>query len=169
MSRSEGLFHDPPARGSPGVRPPLAPRRRTGPIAAALGLVSLSPRQPQFPSITHADADIPRVAGPAPALVRPRTDTRIATEPPAPVSETSAREPLARSARSRADVSRRGSPISSLDRALWCNTDFRRFFAGQFVTNAGDSLYTVAMLWLAFELSNSTLVTGALNAILLLP
>ena len=59
--------------------------------------------------------------------------------------------------------------MSSLDRALWCNTDFRRFFAGQFVTNAGDSLYTVAMLWLAFELSNSTLVTGALNAILLLP
>jgi MFS family permease len=59
--------------------------------------------------------------------------------------------------------------MSSLDRALWCNPDFRRFFAGQFVTNAGDSLYTVAMLWLAFELSNSTLVTGALNAILLLP
>lgn len=49
------------------------------------------------------------------------------------------------------------------------NRDFRRFFAGQFVTNAGDSLYTVAMLWLAFELTGSSLVTGALNAILLLP
>ena len=59
--------------------------------------------------------------------------------------------------------------MSALDRTLWRNPDFRRFFAGQFVTNAGDSLYTVAMLWLAFELSNSTLVTGALNAILLLP
>jgi MFS family permease len=59
--------------------------------------------------------------------------------------------------------------MSALDRALWHNADFRRFFAGQFVTNAGDSLYTVAMLWLAFELSGSTLVTGALNAILLLP
>jgi MFS family permease len=59
--------------------------------------------------------------------------------------------------------------MSALDRTLWRNTDFRRFFAGQFVTNAGDSLYTVAMLWLAFELSGSTLVTGALNAILLLP
>jgi hypothetical protein len=59
--------------------------------------------------------------------------------------------------------------MSALDRALWRNADFRRFFAGQFVTNAGDSLYTVAMLWLAFELSGSTLVTGALNAILLLP
>ena len=54
-------------------------------------------------------------------------------------------------------------------RLLWENRDFRRFFAGQFVTNAGDSLYTVAVLWLAFELSGSTLVTGALNTILLLP
>jgi MFS family permease len=54
-------------------------------------------------------------------------------------------------------------------RLLWKNRDFRRFFAGQFTTNAGDSLYTVAVLWLAFELSGSTLVTGALNAILLLP
>ena len=54
-------------------------------------------------------------------------------------------------------------------RLLWENRDFRRFFAGQFTTNAGDSLYTVAVLWLAFELSGSTLVTGVLNAILLLP
>lgn len=59
--------------------------------------------------------------------------------------------------------------MSALDRMLWRNADFRLFFAGQFVTNAGDSLYTVAMLWIAFELSGSTLVTGALNAILLLP
>jgi len=55
------------------------------------------------------------------------------------------------------------------DRELWQNRDFRRFFAGQFVTNAGDSLYTVAILWLAFEMSDSTAVTGVLNAILLLP
>ena len=54
-------------------------------------------------------------------------------------------------------------------RLLWENRDFRRFFAGQFTTNAGDSLYTVAVLWLAFELSGSTPVTGVLNAILLLP
>ena len=83
--------------------------------------------------------------------------------------ETPAGEPLARSDRSRADIFREWSPMSALDRVLWRNADFRRFFAGQFVTNAGDSLYTVAMLWLAFELSGSTLVTGALNAILLLP
>ncbi|RRJ31875.1 MFS transporter [Halocatena pleomorpha] len=59
--------------------------------------------------------------------------------------------------------------MSTPDRTLWRNADFRYFFVGQLVTNAGDSLYTVAMLWLAFELSGSTLITGTLNAILLLP
>jgi len=53
--------------------------------------------------------------------------------------------------------------------SVWRNRSFRRFFAGQFVTNAGDSLYTVAVLWLAFDLTGSTGVTGALNSILLLP
>lgn len=53
--------------------------------------------------------------------------------------------------------------------SLWHNRDFRRFFAGQFVTNAGDSLYTVAVLWIVFELSGSTVLTGIANAILLLP
>jgi MFS family permease len=53
--------------------------------------------------------------------------------------------------------------------SLWRNRDFRRFFAGQFVTNAGDSLYTVAVLWLVFELSGSTVLTGVTNALLLLP
>ncbi|WP_435344925.1 MFS transporter [Haloarchaeobius sp. HRN-SO-5] len=52
---------------------------------------------------------------------------------------------------------------------LWRNRNFRRFFAGQFVTNAGDSLYTVAVLWLVFELSGSTVLTGIANAVLLLP
>ncbi|GGL62956.1 MFS transporter [Halocalculus aciditolerans] len=59
--------------------------------------------------------------------------------------------------------------MTLLDRALWRNRRFRRFVAGQFATNAGDSLYTVAVLWVAFQLTGSTLVTGALNAILLLP
>ena len=53
--------------------------------------------------------------------------------------------------------------------SLWRNRDFRRFVAGQFVTNAGDSLYTVAVLWLVFELSGSTVLTGIANAVLLLP
>jgi len=53
--------------------------------------------------------------------------------------------------------------------SLWRNRDFRRFLAGQFVTNAGDSLYAVAVLWIVFELTGSTVLTGAVNAILLLP
>lgn len=52
---------------------------------------------------------------------------------------------------------------------LSTNVDFRRFVAGQFVTNAGDSLYTVAVLWLVYDLSGSTLLTGITSAILLLP
>jgi hypothetical protein len=54
-------------------------------------------------------------------------------------------------------------------RSLWRNRDFRRFFGGQFVTNAGDSLYTVAVLWLVHDLTGSTLLTGLANAVLLLP
>ncbi|UVE50293.1 MFS transporter [Haloferax larsenii] len=60
-----------------------------------------------------------------------------------------------------------GSPTGHS--SLWRNRDFRRFFAGQFVTNAGDSLYTVAVLWLVFDLSGSTILTGIANSILLLP
>jgi MFS family permease len=53
--------------------------------------------------------------------------------------------------------------------SLWHNRDFRRFLGGQFVTNAGDSLYTVAILWLVFQFSGSTTLTGVANAVLLLP
>ncbi|WP_338729409.1 MFS transporter [Haladaptatus sp. DJG-WS-42] len=53
--------------------------------------------------------------------------------------------------------------------SLWRNRNFRRFFAGQFVTNAGDSLYTVAVLWLVYDLSGSTVLTGLANSLLLLP
>ncbi len=37
------------------------------------------------------------------------------------------------------------------------------------MTNAGDSLYTVAVLWLVFDLSGSTVLTGIANSLLLLP
>ncbi|WP_255246161.1 MFS transporter [Halolamina sp. CBA1230] len=60
-------------------------------------------------------------------------------------------------------------PAIGRDHPLRANRDFRRFVAGQFVTNAGDSLYTVAVLWLVFELSGSTTLVGVANAILLLP
>lgn len=53
--------------------------------------------------------------------------------------------------------------------SLWTNRDFLRFFFGQFVSNAGDSLYTVAILWLVFELSGSIFLTSVANALLLLP
>ncbi len=62
-----------------------------------------------------------------------------------------------------------GVEASADEPSLWWNADFRRFLAGQFVTNAGDSLYTVAVLWLVFELSGSTVLTGIANAVLLLP
>lgn len=53
--------------------------------------------------------------------------------------------------------------------SIWRNRSFRRFFLGQFVTNAGDSLYSVAILWLVFKLSGSTFLTGIASALLLLP
>lgn len=53
--------------------------------------------------------------------------------------------------------------------SLWKNRTFLRFFLGQFVSNAGDSLYTVAILWLVFELSGSTALTGLASSLLLLP
>ncbi|MFC7072256.1 MFS transporter [Halovenus rubra] len=52
---------------------------------------------------------------------------------------------------------------------IWRNRNFLRFFMGQFVTNAGDSLYSVATLWLVFELSESTFLTGLASSMLLLP
>ncbi|MEF8937815.1 MAG: MFS transporter, partial [Halovenus sp.] len=52
---------------------------------------------------------------------------------------------------------------------LWRNWNFLRFFAGRFVTNVGDSLYSIAILWLVFELGESTALTGAANSLLLLP
>jgi MFS family permease len=52
---------------------------------------------------------------------------------------------------------------------LATNDDFRRFVAGEFVTNAGDSLYAVAVLWLVYDLTGSTALTGVASAILLLP
>jgi MFS family permease len=62
-----------------------------------------------------------------------------------------------------------GTDAEGTTPSLWRNRGFRRFFAGQFVTNAGDSLYSVALLWLVFDRSGSTTVTGVASALLLLP
>jgi len=53
--------------------------------------------------------------------------------------------------------------------SIWHNPDFRRFLSGEFVTNLGDSLYSVATLWLVFELTESSLVVGVANFLLLFP
>lgn len=45
-------------------------------------------------------------------------------------------------------------------RTLFANREFRRLFLGRLVTNAGDSLYAVAAMWLVYSLSGSTLYTG---------
>lgn len=47
-----------------------------------------------------------------------------------------------------------------MDRQLFANPDFRRLFLGRLVTNAGDSLYAVAAMWLVYSLSGSTTYTG---------
>jgi len=43
---------------------------------------------------------------------------------------------------------------------LFHNADFARLFLGRLVTNAGDSLYAVAAVWLVYTLGGSTLYTG---------
>lgn len=53
--------------------------------------------------------------------------------------------------------------------SLWRNRNFLHFFFGKFVTNVGDSLYHVATLWLVYELSESTTLTGIASSMLLLP
>lgn len=45
-------------------------------------------------------------------------------------------------------------------RRLFANPDFARLFAGRLVTNAGDSVYGVAAMWLVFSLTGSTFYTG---------
>ncbi|MBX0306043.1 MFS transporter [Haloarcula salinisoli] len=53
--------------------------------------------------------------------------------------------------------------------SLWKNREFLRLFFGQFVTNAGDSLYSVAVMWLVFTQTGSNTLTGIASSLLLLP
>lgn len=43
---------------------------------------------------------------------------------------------------------------------LKTNFDFLRLFSGHLVTNAGDSLYYIAIMWLVFEMTGSPFLTG---------
>ncbi|WP_313693657.1 MFS transporter [Halorarum halobium] len=54
-------------------------------------------------------------------------------------------------------------------RSLLGNVAFRRLFVGRLVTNAGDSLYAVAAMWLVFELTGSTFYTGLAGALTMGP
>lgn len=49
------------------------------------------------------------------------------------------------------------------------NREFRRLFAGRLVTNAGDSLYYIASMWLVFELTGSELYTGVAGFLIMAP
>ena len=54
-------------------------------------------------------------------------------------------------------------------RGLLSNANFARLFAGRVVTNAGDSLYYVASMWLVYDLTGSSFYTGLAGFLVLAP
>lgn len=54
-------------------------------------------------------------------------------------------------------------------RGLLRNADFARLFAGRVVTNAGDSFYYVASMWLVYDLTGSSFYTGLAGFLVLAP
>lgn len=54
-------------------------------------------------------------------------------------------------------------------RSLFRNITFRRLFVGRLVTNAGDSLYYVAAMWLVYDLGGSAFYTGLAGFLTLTP
>ena len=54
-------------------------------------------------------------------------------------------------------------------RSLLRNRSFVCLLAGRLVTNAGDSLYYVAAMWLTYELTGSTFFTGLVGTLTLIP
>lgn len=53
--------------------------------------------------------------------------------------------------------------------ALFKNGDFARLFFGRLVTNAGDSLYAVAAMWLVYQLGGSAFYTGLAGFLTMFP
>ncbi|MFC5971408.1 MFS transporter [Halomarina salina] len=53
--------------------------------------------------------------------------------------------------------------------SLFRNANFARLFAGRVVTNAGDSLYYVASMWLVYDLTGSSFYTGLAGFLVLAP
>lgn len=54
-------------------------------------------------------------------------------------------------------------------RSLLRNRTFIRLLAGRLVTNAGDSIYYVAALWLVHDLGGSTVYTGIASFLVMIP
>lgn len=54
-------------------------------------------------------------------------------------------------------------------RELFKNREFNLLFFGRIITNAGDSIYMVAAMWLVYELGNSTFYTGIAGFLVFLP
>ena len=54
-------------------------------------------------------------------------------------------------------------------RTLLDNREFVRLFSGRLVTNAGDSLYYIAAMWLVYELTGSEFYTGVAAFLILAP
>ncbi|HEX7064136.1 MAG TPA: MFS transporter [Bacillales bacterium] len=53
--------------------------------------------------------------------------------------------------------------------ALFKNADFVRLFFGRLITNAGDSLYAVAAMWLVYELGGNAFYTGLAGFLTMAP
>jgi MFS family permease len=53
--------------------------------------------------------------------------------------------------------------------AVFRNPDFARLLSGRLVTNAGDSLYAVAAMWLVFDLTGSEVYTGLAGFLVMSP
>lgn len=49
------------------------------------------------------------------------------------------------------------------------NSSFRRLLLGRVVTNVGDSLYYIAAIWLVYDLSGSTVLSGVAGFLITLP
>ncbi|MFM9331399.1 MFS transporter [Paenibacillus mesotrionivorans] len=49
------------------------------------------------------------------------------------------------------------------------NVNFTTLFLGRMVTNIGDSLYTIAAMWLVYELGGSTFYTGLAGFLTMMP
>ncbi|WP_330632173.1 hypothetical protein [Halocatena halophila] len=50
--------------------------------------------------------------------------------------------------------------------SLTQNRTYLRLLCGRIVTNAGDSIYAIASMWLVYELSGSSVYTGIAGAVM---